>query len=139
MRKQIEMNQHRSFWNRSALFALLLAAPSKILVCFLILAGLLLAGATPLVYAQAGSIATVDSRAFVTDIAEYKSQVDQLNREFETRTREVQKLAYELRNYEIDLNTNRLNYTEPVRRERTEQLERMRKEYKRKSEDIEAD
>ena len=74
-----------------------MAAPSKILVCFLILAGLLLARATPLVYAQAGSIATVDSRAFATDIAEYKSLIDQLNREFETRTREVQKLAYDLR------------------------------------------
>jgi Skp family chaperone for outer membrane proteins len=80
----------------------------------------------------------IDTRAFPAEILEYKQQVDQLNRKFDAATREVQKLANDLRTFEIDLNTNRLNYTEQIRRERTEQLERMRRQYKRKSEDLEA-
>ncbi len=103
------------------------------------LAMLLLAGAASRACAQqAGTIATVDSRIFATEILEYKQQIDQLNREFEAQTREVQKLAFDLRTFEIDLTTNRLNYTEAVRRERTEQLERLRRQYQRKSEDLEA-
>ena len=101
---------------------------------------LLLLGAAPQAYAQqTGTVATVDSRLFPTEILEYKKRIEQLNQEFQDRTREVQKLAADLRSYEIDLNTNRLNYTEPIRRERGEQLERMRRLYNRKSEDLESD
>jgi Skp family chaperone for outer membrane proteins len=102
------------------------------------MAALLFCCAAPSAYAQKTVIAIVDTRAFPTEIVEYKKQIELLSRELESSTREVQKLASDLRNYEIDLNTNRLNYTEQVRRERTAQLEELRRQYKRKSEDLEA-
>jgi Skp family chaperone for outer membrane proteins len=83
-------------------------------------------------------IATVDSRLFTTGILEYKTEIERLNKEFEKPTLELQALATELRVLEIDLATNRLNYTEVIRRERTELLEQMRKKYQRKSEDLES-
>src|SRR5437667_11150981 len=116
MPKQIEMIRHRSFWNRSAPYALPLAAPSSLALYFLaIFAALLFTGAAPRVCAQETSfVAIIDTRAFSTDILEYKQQVEQLNRKFEASTREVQKLANELRTFEIDLTRNRLNYTEAI-------------------------
>ncbi|MEW6731853.1 MAG: OmpH family outer membrane protein [Acidobacteriota bacterium] len=115
-----------------------MAALSNLLIPFLILLVLLPMAATQTFAQQSqGSVATVDSRIFAIEITEYKRQIDQLNREFEKQTREVQDLAAELRSFEIDLNTNRLNYSAKIRQERTEILESMRKKYQRKSEDLE--
>src|SRR5215468_9991452 len=115
MLSQIEMIRRRSFWNRNGLSASRWVAH----YCIVAAAVLLLLGAAPQAYAQqTGTVATVDSRLFPTEILEYKKRIEQLNQEFQDRTREVQKLAADLRSYEIDLNTNRLNYTEPIRRER---------------------
>ncbi|MBL8149305.1 MAG: OmpH family outer membrane protein [Blastocatellia bacterium] len=83
------------------------------------------------------SVFVFDSRIFATDINEYREKVEQLNNEFQTQAREVQRLGTELRNFEVDLNTNRLNYTESILRDRTERVESLRKQYKRKSEDLE--
>lgn len=83
--------------------------------------------------------AVVDTSRFSTDLLEYKQKIDQLNREFEDRVRTVQKLASDLRAAEMDMETNRLNYTEPIRQEKNRQIENIRKQYKRLSEDLELD
>lgn len=83
--------------------------------------------------------AVVDTARFSTDLLEYKQKVDQINREFEDRIRAVQKLAGDLRAAEMDMETNHLNYTEPVRQEKNRQIENLRKQYKRLSEDLEED
>lgn len=81
--------------------------------------------------------AVVDTSRFSDDLLEYKQKIGQINREFEDRIRTVQKLAGDLRAAEMDMETNRLNYTEPVRQEKNRQIETLRKQYKRLSEDLE--
>ncbi len=103
----------------------------KFLLLFLLLS------AVPVLAQQ--KYAVVDTSRFSNDLLEYKQKIDQINREFEDRIRTAQKLAGDLRAAEMDMETNRLNYTETVRQEKSRQIETLRKQYKRLSEDLEED
>jgi Skp family chaperone for outer membrane proteins len=89
--------------------------------------------------AALSKIAVINTARFQTEVFEFKTKVDALNRQFETRVKEVQSIADKITALEQTLKTQS-NVLTPARvAEQTEQLESMKKEYQRKAEDLQAD
>jgi outer membrane protein len=86
-----------------------------------------------------GKIAFVNSAELQAKLTDYKAKIDELNRSFEPRIKEVQTLnerAVALENT-IKTQSNALSATRVA--EMTEQLESMKREVTRKTEDLQAD
>jgi len=86
-----------------------------------------------------GKIAVINTGAFQDQIGEFKAKVDALNRQFEPRVKEVQSKAERIAALENTLKTQQGILTPAKIAEMTEQLERDKRDYQRKTEDLEAD
>jgi Skp family chaperone for outer membrane proteins len=86
-----------------------------------------------------GKIACVNTTIFQEKVAEFRSRIDALNRQFEGRVKEVQTLADKITALENTLKSQSAVLTPARVAEQTEQLEAMKKEYQRKAEDLQAD
>ncbi|HKP85658.1 MAG TPA: OmpH family outer membrane protein [Blastocatellia bacterium] len=86
-----------------------------------------------------GKIAVIDTARFQDQVLEFKSKMDALNRQFDTRIKEVQGLADRINALETTLKTQSTALSAAKAAEMTEQLEGMKRDYQRKSEDLQAD
>jgi outer membrane protein len=86
-----------------------------------------------------GKIAVINTTAFQQKVEEFKAKIDSLTRQFEPRVKEVQGLADKINALETTLKQQN-GVLAPARiAEMTENLDSMKREYKRKAEDLEAD
>jgi outer membrane protein len=86
-----------------------------------------------------GKVAVINTAAFQEQVEEFKAKVDSLSRQFEPRVKEVQGLADKINALETMLKSQSGVLTPAKVAEMTENLESMKRDYKRKSEDLEAD
>ena len=88
---------------------------------------------------QKGKIAFVNTGIFQEQIGEFKSRVEALNRQFEPRVRELQSKGERVAALENTIKTQGGVLAPAKLAETNEQLEREKREYQRKQEDLEAD
>jgi outer membrane protein len=86
-----------------------------------------------------GKIAVIDTARFQNQVSEFKVKVDELNRQFEPRLKEVQGIADRINALETTLKTQGQTLSAAKTAEMTEQLATMKREYQRKGEDLQAD
>jgi outer membrane protein len=86
-----------------------------------------------------GKIAVINTAVFQEKIQEFKAKAESLNRQFETRFKEVQSLVDKINALENTLKTQNAVLSPAKIAEMTENLESMKREQKRKGEDLEAD
>jgi Skp family chaperone for outer membrane proteins len=88
-----------------------------------------------------GKVAVINTGVFQEQVAEFKAKVDELNRQFEPRVKDLQGLADRITAQENTLKQSSQGGALSAARvaEMTEQLAGMKKEYQRKREDLEAD
>jgi Skp family chaperone for outer membrane proteins len=86
-----------------------------------------------------GKIAVINTAAFQDQVDEFKAKVDQLNRQFEPRVKEVQSLADKITALETTLKSQSAVLTPARVAEMTENLESMKRDYQRKGEDLQAE
>ena len=86
-----------------------------------------------------GKIAVINTAAFQQDVLEFKAKIESLNRQFEPRVKEVQTLNDKINALETTLKSQSGVLTPAKVAEMTENLESMKRDYKRKGEDLEAD
>jgi outer membrane protein len=89
--------------------------------------------------APKGKIAFVNTGVFQDQIGEFKSRVEALNRQFEPRVRELQSKGERVAALENTIKTQGGVLAPAKLAETNEQLEREKREYQRKQEDLEAD
>jgi Skp family chaperone for outer membrane proteins len=86
-----------------------------------------------------GKIAFINTALFQDQIAEFRAKLEALNRQFEPRIKEIQTKQDRINALETTINTQK-NVLGPAKvAELTEQLERDKRDYQRKAEDLEAD
>ncbi len=121
-------------------FKLALAALALQLVGVSALAQQPRAGAPPApVLLPKGKIAVINTAAFQEKVEEFKAKIESLNRQFEGRVKEVQGLNDRINALETTLKSQSGVLTPAKVAEMTENLETMKRDYKRKQEDLEAD
>jgi Skp family chaperone for outer membrane proteins len=86
-----------------------------------------------------GKVAVINTTLFQSDVAEFKAKVDSLNRQFEPRVKDVQSISDKINALENTLKSQSGVLSAAKVAEMTENLETMKREYKRKGEDLEAD
>lgn len=86
-----------------------------------------------------GRVAVINTGAFQAEVEEFKAKVDSLSRQFEPRVKEVQGLADKINALETTLKSQNGVLAPAKIAEMTENLDSMKREYKRKTEDLEAD
>lgn len=86
-----------------------------------------------------GKIAMINTAVFQEKVEEFKAKVDALNRQFEPRVKEVQSLNDKITALETTLKSQSGVLSAAKQAEMTENLESMKRDYKRKAEDLEAD
>jgi Skp family chaperone for outer membrane proteins len=86
-----------------------------------------------------GKIAVINTAAFQENVEEFKAKIDSLSRQFETRVKEVQGLADKINALETTLKSQNGVLAPAKIAEMTENLDSMKRDYKRKAEDLEAD
>ncbi len=86
-----------------------------------------------------GKLAVINTAAFQEKVEEFKAKVDSLSRQFEPRVKEVQSLADKINALETTLKSQSGVLAPAKVAEMTENLESMKRDYKRKAEDLEAD
>ncbi|HKS43195.1 MAG TPA: OmpH family outer membrane protein [Blastocatellia bacterium] len=86
-----------------------------------------------------GKIAVINTAAFQQQVLEFKAKLDTLNKQFETRVKEVQGLADRIQALENTIKTQSSALSATKVAEMTEQVESMKREYQRKGEDLQAD
>jgi len=86
-----------------------------------------------------GPLRVINMAAFGTGIHELKAKIDQLNNEFATRYKEVQTLQDQITSLESEISTQRDSVRPEVISEKMDRLERLKRDYKRKAEDLETD
>lgn len=86
-----------------------------------------------------GKVAMINTAVFQEKVEEFKSKVDALNRQFEPRVKEVQSLNDKITALETTLKSQGQVLSAAKVAEMTENLESMKRDYKRKAEDLEAD
>jgi Skp family chaperone for outer membrane proteins len=86
-----------------------------------------------------GKIAVINSSLLQQEINEFKVKIDALNREFEPRVKEVRSLADRITSLENTIKTQ--SGVLPAERlaESADEVERMKREYQRRTEDLQAD
>ncbi|HSO75353.1 MAG TPA: OmpH family outer membrane protein [Blastocatellia bacterium] len=96
------------------------------------------AGAAPAALPK-GKVAVVNTAMFQGQVAEFKTKIEALNRQFETRVKEVQGLGEKIAALEATIKTQASTLSPAMVAEKTEQLATMKKDYQRKGEDLQAD
>ena len=86
-----------------------------------------------------GKIAFINTGIFQDQIGEFKARVEALNRQFEPRVRELQSKGERVAALENTIKTQSGVLTPAKLAETNEQLEREKREYQRKQEDLEAE
>jgi Skp family chaperone for outer membrane proteins len=86
-----------------------------------------------------GKVAVINTGAFQEKVEEFKAKVDSLNRQFEPRVKEVQGLTDKINALETTLKSQNGVLSPAKIAEMTENLESMKRDQKRKAEDLEAD
>jgi len=86
-----------------------------------------------------GKIAVINTAAFQEKVEEFKAKIESLNRQFEGRVKEVQTLNDKINALETTLKSQSGVLTPAKVAEMTENLETMKRDHKRKQEDLEAD
>src|ERR1700759_227405 len=88
-----------------------------------------------------GKVAVINTGVFQEQVAEFKAKVDELNRQFEPRVKDLQGLGDRITAQENTLKQSSQGGALSAARvaEMTEQLAGMKKEYQRKREDLEAE
>jgi outer membrane protein len=86
-----------------------------------------------------GKVAVINTSAFQEKIGEFRAKIEQLNRQFEPRIKEVQSLADRINALETTIKTQGSTLTPARIAEMTEQVETMKRDYQRKAEDLQAD
>ncbi|MEK6289328.1 MAG: OmpH family outer membrane protein [Acidobacteriota bacterium] len=86
-----------------------------------------------------GKVAVVNTAAFQEQVQEFKQKIEALNRQFEPRVKEVQGLADKINALETTLKSQSGVLTPARVAEMTESLGTMKRDYQRKSEDLQAD
>jgi Skp family chaperone for outer membrane proteins len=86
-----------------------------------------------------GKIAVINTAAFQEKVEEFKAKIESLSRQFEPRVKEVQSLADKINALETTLKQQTGVLAAAKIAEMTENLESMKRDYKRKAEDLEAD
>jgi Skp family chaperone for outer membrane proteins len=89
--------------------------------------------------ATKGKIAFINTGIFQDQIGEFKARVDALNRQFEPRVRDLQSKGERVAALENTIKTQSGVLAPAKLAETNEQLEREKREYQRKQEDLEAD
>ena len=86
-----------------------------------------------------GKVAFINTAIFQDQIGEFKARVEALNRQFEPRVRELQSKGERVAALENTIKTQSGVLTPAKLAETNEQLEREKREFQRKQEDLEAD
>ena len=88
-----------------------------------------------------GKIAVINTSMFQEQVLEFKAKMEELNRQFEPRVKDVRGLQDRIAAQENTIKTQSQGGALSAARiaEMTEQLEAMKKEYQRKAEDLQAD
>lgn len=86
-----------------------------------------------------GKIAVINTGAFQEKVEEFKAKIESLSRQFEPRVKEVQGLADKISALETTLKSQNGVLAPAKIAEMTENLDSMKRDYKRKAEDLEAD
>jgi Skp family chaperone for outer membrane proteins len=89
--------------------------------------------------ANKGKIAFVNSAELQEKLIDYKAKIDELNRQFEPRIKEVQTLNDRAVALENTIKAQGATLSAATVAEKTEQLESMKRELTRKQEDLQAD
>jgi Skp family chaperone for outer membrane proteins len=76
---------------------------------------------------------------FQGQVAEFKTRIEALNRQFETRVKEVQGLGEKITALEATIKSQAATLSPATVAEKSEQLAAMKKDYQRKGEDLQAD
>ena len=86
-----------------------------------------------------GKIAVINTAVFQEKVEEFKAKVESLNRQFEARVKEVQSMSDKISALETTLKSQSGVLSPAKVAEMTENLDSMKRDYKRKAEDLEAD
>ena len=86
-----------------------------------------------------GKVAVINTGIFQEQVEEFKAKLDQLNRQFEPRVKDVQSLADKINALETTIKSQSGVLTPARVAEMTENLEGMKREYQRKGEDLQAE
>jgi len=86
-----------------------------------------------------GKVAVINTGMFQDQVGEFRAKVEALNRQFETRVKEVQGLTDRVSALETTIKTQGSALSAARIAELTEQLEGMKREHQRKTEDLQAD
>ena len=86
-----------------------------------------------------GKIGVINTTAFNQQILEFRSKIEAINKQFEPRVIEVRNLADRITALENTIKTQSSTLSAPKLAEMTEQLESMKRDYQRKTEDLQAD
>jgi len=86
-----------------------------------------------------GKVAVINTAAFQENVDEFKAKIDSLTRQFEPRVKEVQGLADKINALQTTLKSQNGVLAPAKIAEMTENLDSMKREHKRKAEDLEAD
>jgi outer membrane protein len=86
-----------------------------------------------------GKVAVINTAVLQDVIAEFKAKREALNKQFESRVRDLELLGGQIQSRENTLKTQGESLTPGKRAELTEQVESLKREYQRKGEDLEAD
>lgn len=86
-----------------------------------------------------GKVAVVNTAVFQEQVGEFKQKIESLNRQFEPRVKEVQGLADKINALETTLKSQTGVLTPAKVAEMTENLGVMKRDYTRKSEDLQSD
>ena len=86
-----------------------------------------------------GRTAVINTAAFQEQVEEFKQKIDALNRQFDPRVKEVQALADKINALETTLKSQSQVLSPAKVAEMTENLDTMKREYQRKSEDLQAE
>lgn len=88
-----------------------------------------------------GKVAVINTAMFQEQVLEFRAKMEELNRQFEARVKEVRGLADRISAQENTIKTSSQGGATSAARvaEMTEQLESWKKDYQRKTEDLQAD
>lgn len=86
-----------------------------------------------------GKVAVINTGLFQEQVGEFRAKIEALNKQFETRAKDVQGLADRITALETTIKTQGQVLSAARVAELTEQLEGMKRDYQRKAEDLQAD
>lgn len=86
-----------------------------------------------------GKVAVINTGMFQEQVAEFKDKIESLNRQFEPRVKDIQSLADKITALETTLKSQSQVLAAARVAEMTENLDQMKREYQRKSEDLQAE